>query len=106
MDKDELLFQSLTAMLHSAAMQGLGKTLNPVSGKIERDLGQARIYIDILEVIRTKTKGNLAENEKKFLDQLITECQLNYVDEINKDAKIAPETQDGEKSKETPTQEL
>jgi hypothetical protein len=93
MDKDAILFQALTAMFHAAAMQSLGKTANPISGKIERDLDQAQSYIDLLEVIRNKTQGNLSEPEKKYLDQVITECQLNYVDERNKDQAAQPAPQ-------------
>jgi hypothetical protein len=38
----------------------------------------ARQTIDLLEVLRTKTKGNLDEEESKHLDQHIAELQLKY----------------------------
>jgi hypothetical protein len=40
----------------------------------------AKQTIDLLEVLRTKTKGNLDDDEAKHLDQLIGELQLKYTE--------------------------
>jgi len=57
---------------------------NPVSDAVERDLGQARISIDILDVLHRRMKGNLSDQEEKMLSNVLRELRLNYVDEASK----------------------
>ena len=82
--KTELLFTQLVGMFHAAAMQQMGKLKNPLTGNVERDLSQAQVSIDILEMFKEKTKGNLRPEEDRFLNGVLSELKLNYVDEINK----------------------
>lgn len=86
-EKDTALFMGLVLMFHAAAMQHMGKTKNPISDKIERSLEQAQFIIDTLDTLATKTKGNLSEEESKFLVNVIKELKLNYVEELDKDKK-------------------
>jgi uncharacterized membrane protein YukC len=88
--KDTALFMQLVMTFQAAAWQQMGKIKNPMTDKIERNLDQARYSIDMLEMLRSKTKGNLAEDELKFVNHVMTELQLNFVDELNKD-KARPE---------------
>ncbi|MBI3004373.1 MAG: DUF1844 domain-containing protein [Ignavibacteriales bacterium] len=83
-EKKIALFGGLLLMIHSAAMQQLGKVKNPITDKIERDLEQAQMSIDMLDMIAEKTKGNLTEDEAKLLKTLLQELKLNYVDEAAK----------------------
>ncbi len=83
-EKQRFLFMQLVFSLHSATMQQLGKVKNPLSDTIERDLQGAQGSIDMLEMIRDKTKGNLSSDEEKFLTQILHELRLNYVDEAAK----------------------
>lgn len=82
-NRDEYLFQHLIAMFQSLAFQQLGKLVNPITGKVEGDLQQAKITIDMLVMIQKKTEGNLADHEKQLLDRAIMELQMNYVEELN-----------------------
>jgi len=84
-ERNRYLFQHLIAMFQTLALQQLGKLMNPISGKLERDLQQARITIDMLEMIRMKTEGNLDDDERRLLDSVLVELQLNFVDESNRD---------------------
>ncbi len=86
-DRNSQLFFSLVAMFQTAAMQQMGKLINPVTGKVERDMEQARFSIDILGMLQEKTKGNLTDEERRFLDHVLFELRLNYVDEVEKDKK-------------------
>ncbi|MBI4428355.1 MAG: DUF1844 domain-containing protein [Ignavibacteriales bacterium] len=83
-EKKTALFGGLLFMIHSAAMQQLGKVKNPITDKIERDLEQAQMSIDMLDMIAEKTKGNLTDDEAKLLKTLLQELKLNYVDEAAK----------------------
>jgi len=85
--KDEL-FLHLVFMFQTAALQQMGKLANPVTQMIERNLEQAKYSIDILEVIQEKTKGNLNEGESKFLDNVLFELRMNYLEEQKKDESM------------------
>ena len=83
--KSEFYFVQLIVTFQAAAMQQMGKLQNPLTQKVERNLDQARSSIDMLEMLRDKTKNNLAENEKKFLEHTLYELRMNYLDEVKKD---------------------
>jgi hypothetical protein len=85
--RDQALFSALLFSLHAAGMQQLGKIVNPMSGKIERDLEQAQATIDMMEMIKKRTTGNLDDYESRLLGRLLAELQMNYVDEVNRDQK-------------------
>ena len=84
---NELLFMQLVMQNQQIAMMSMGKLKHPVTDKIERNLDLAKVSIDTLDMIKIKTKGNLSTNEERFLDEVIRELKLNYVDEKNKDEK-------------------
>ena len=84
---NELLFMQLVMQNQQIAMMSMGKLKHPVSDKIERNLELAKISIDTLDMLKVKTKGNLSSYEEKFLDEVLRELKLNYVDEVNKDQK-------------------
>jgi hypothetical protein len=101
--REEYHFIQLVLMFQTAAMHQMGKIQNPITKKTERDLNQAKFSIDMLEMIQQKTKNNLSENEKKFLDHVLFELRMNYVDEMNKDKKEKKE--EGKKEAEPPKEE-
>jgi len=68
-------FSSFVTSLFVSALHYLGQTDQDPKPR----LMMARQTIDLLEVLRTKTKGNLDEEEGKHLDQLIAELQLKFV---------------------------
>ena len=84
-EQNTFLFTHLVAMLEALALQQLGKLVNPISGDAERDLRQARITIDMLDMIRGKTAGNLSSDEKRLLDAILLELQMNFVDESKRE---------------------
>lgn len=86
-EKHQMLFVQLISMFHAAALQQMGKIKNPATDKIERDLEQAELSIDMLDMLKEKTKGNASAEEEKILNELVAQLKLNYVDEKSKDAK-------------------
>lgn len=101
---NEALFMQVVMMFQGAAMQQMGKIVSPISGKVERDLDQAKMSIDILGMLQEKTKGNLNEHEKKFLDHILFELRINYVDEVNKAAKEKEKEEEKEKTEKSEEQ--
>ena len=81
------LFLGLIHSFQAAAMQQMGKIPNPYTEKIERDLPQAKLSIDVLEMLQTRTSGNLVGEEARFLQHVLTELRLNYVAEVEEEKK-------------------
>jgi hypothetical protein len=90
-----ILFMQLIIQNQQIAMMSMGKIKNPVTDRVERNLEHAKIYIDTLDMLLAKTKGNLSEYEEKILIEILKDLKLNYVDEVDKDKKKA----DGVKEK-------
>lgn len=84
LSRDEVLFLQVVSMFQVAALQQMGKIPSPLTGKTERDLEQAKISVDMLGMIESRTKGNLTEREKEFLDKVLFESRMNYLDEMKR----------------------
>ncbi len=69
-DKKKQLFLSLIYSFQMQTMMQLGKLANPVTGTIEKELDGAQVTIDMLDMLKEKTKGNSSEEEVRFLDQI------------------------------------
>ena len=93
-EKDTALFMGLVLMFHAAAMQHMGKTKNPISDKVERSLDQSQFVIDTLDALVVKTKGNLSDEENRFLTNVVKELKLNYIEELAKDQKPVTGTEE------------
>ena len=105
-DKNQIMFIQVVAMFQTAALQQMGKLKNPVTEKIEKEMHQAQLSIDILDMIKEKTKGNLSSDEERFLNGILQDLKLNYVDELAKDVPRATNNEPATQSPpSTPTQE-
>lgn len=82
--REAALFLQLVLGLQQAAMVSLGKLMNPMSGKLERNLEAARNTIDTLSAIEARTRGNLEPDEQRVLAQVLGDLRMNYVDESRK----------------------
>lgn len=80
-EKQTALFGGLVTMFQTAALQQMGKVKNPLNDKVERDLDQAQMSIDMLDMLQAKTKGNLSKEEEQFLTGVVRDLKLNFVDE-------------------------
>ena len=72
-------FSTFVMSLTSSAFYHLGDMPDPSTGKKEVNLPAVQQTIDMLIMLREKTKGNLKEDEKKLLEQLVYELQVKYV---------------------------
>jgi len=72
-------FSTLLLSLASSAVLALGLEKNPHTGQYEKDIDLARFNIDMLKLLKDKTKGNLTDEEQQFLDSLINDLQLKFV---------------------------
>ena len=82
--KEDQLFIHLVNTFVQSAWISLGKVKNPVSDKMERNLDQATYYIDLMDMLQTKMKGNLSEWEEQYIIHSLSELKLNFIDEQKK----------------------
>ena len=83
-NKEDQLFIHLVNTFVQSAWISLGKVKNPVSDELERNIDQASYYIDLLDMLQTKMKGNLTEWEEQYILHSLSELKLNYIDEKKK----------------------
>ena len=84
LNKEDQLFIHLVNTFVQSAWISLGKVKNPVSDELERNVDQASYYIDLLDMLQTKMKGNLSEWEEQYILHSLSELKLNYIDEKKK----------------------
>jgi len=72
-------FTSFLMGLASTAFIHLGEAPHPETGQREQDLVLARQSLDLLSMLREKTRGNLSAEEERFFDGLLTDLRLRFV---------------------------
>jgi hypothetical protein len=75
----EASFSTLVLSIGSSAAIALGLSPNPANGKVEKDIKLARFNIDLLSVLQDKTRSNLTEDEQKFLDFMVSDLQMRFI---------------------------
>lgn len=77
----EVNFVNFVLSLSTTAMYHFGDFPDPISQKAQRNLAAAKQTIDILGMLRSKTEGNLDDNEKSLMDGLLFELRMRYLKE-------------------------
>lgn len=77
-------FTTFVLSISSAAFMGLGLVPMADTGKTQVDLVLARQNIDLLELLKEKTKNNLTSEEQKLIDNLLLETRMKYVEILKK----------------------
>jgi len=75
----EVNFNSLIFSLSSSALLHMGEITDPQTGEKRIDLPMAKHSIDIISMLKDKTKGNLDNEEQQFIDNILTDLRLRYV---------------------------
>jgi hypothetical protein len=76
----ELTFAAFLWSLSEQALAALGEVPDPVSGQSMRDLTMAQQMIDIIIMLRDKTRGNLDPHEQAMLQEILSGLQMKYVE--------------------------
>lgn len=77
----EISFSSFLFSLSSSAFVGLGVIPDPQTGKAEKNLPLAKQTIDLLALLREKTRNNLSPEEEHLFDHLLYDLRMVYVRE-------------------------
>jgi hypothetical protein len=76
----EMTFSTFLVGLSTEALAALGEMPDPVTGQRGRDLGAARQFIDIIGILRDKTRGNLDREEQNLIEAILFELRMKYVE--------------------------
>jgi len=91
---EKQLFDMLISQSVYGVWIALGKMKNPVTDKTEVDLRSASLQIDMLEMINSKMEASLDEDEKQYIDKILSELKMNFVDEKKKEENSNDDTKD------------
>ena len=83
MDKD---IKAIILILATQAMINMGEIVDPITGESKDDLEGATTFIQLLDVLETKTRGNLAAEEETFFSEVRNNLDIVY----NKKFKPGP----------------
>jgi hypothetical protein len=81
----EINFSTFVIGLSTQALMHLGEIANPVSGNVEIDVPTAKQMIDILGLLKDKTRGNLNASEDRLMEDILFDLRMKYVEAVKKD---------------------
>lgn len=85
----DLSFTAFVISLASSAAIHFGDLPDPVSGKrTDPNLDGASQMIEILGLLEEKTRGNLTEEERQVLEQVLYELRMRFVEARNGEKRI------------------
>jgi hypothetical protein len=78
----EINFSTFVISLSTQALMHLGEIPNPASGNVEKDLPVAKQMIDIVGMLKDKTRGNLNNGEEKLIVDILFDLRMRYVEAV------------------------
>jgi hypothetical protein len=85
LSREELLsalFANLIVQQTNMAFMFLGRVPHPETGEVVRELESAKFFIDQIEMLEVKTKGNLNKQEEALLKQSLSTLHMAFVDAV------------------------
>lgn len=76
------IFANLVVQQTNMALMLMGRVAHPETGERVQDLEAARMFIDQLEMIELKTKGNLDKREEQLLKQSLMSLRMAFVETV------------------------
>ena len=80
----EINFSTFVISLSTQALMHLGEIGNPLTGKVEPDRPVAKQMIDIIGMLREKTRGNLDPGEDRLIEDILFDLRMKYVEAVKK----------------------
>ena len=76
----EINFETFLVGLSTQALVHLGEIPDPHNADSAQDLAAAQQIIDIIGLLKDKTRGNLDRNEQSLIDAILFELRMKYVE--------------------------
>ncbi len=73
-------FEDIVSLLMTQALTYMGAFPDPRTGRSVVSLEMAKIFVDLLGILETKTKGNLTEQENQVMMRVLGELRMEYVE--------------------------
>ena len=89
-------FAQLVVMQTQNILFSLGQLGSPGEDPHEPNFDVARVLIDQLEMLQSKTRGNLSTEESRLLDNALSNMRLAFVESVSAAGKQAPAEKSGE----------
>jgi hypothetical protein len=80
----EINFSTFIISLSTQALMHLGEIPDPLSGKVTKDIAVAKQMIDIIGMLKEKTKGNLNPGEDQLTEEILFDLRMKYVEAVKK----------------------
>ncbi|HEX9898238.1 MAG TPA: DUF1844 domain-containing protein [Candidatus Methylomirabilis sp.] len=77
-------FSDLVLMFGTTVLLHLGLAPDPVSGEKKLDLIQAKQAIDVLDLLKGKTAGNLTPEESSMLENVLFDLRMRYLEAVRR----------------------
>lgn len=90
------LFANMVIQQTNMALMLLGKMPHPETGQVIQDLDAAKMFIDQLEMLEVKTKGNLDKREERLLKESLTALRMAFVEAVDAKPESGPPRQTNE----------
>ena len=84
---EPVTFSTFVLGLSTQALLHLGEIPDPVTRATERDLPAAKQVIDILGILRDKTRNNLEAGEDSLLESVLYDLRMRYVELVRRGVK-------------------
>jgi len=78
-------FSTFIFSLFSSALIQMGDMADPIMGQAEKNLQAAQQTIDIIDIMISKTRGNLTDEEEKLIKSASAELKWKYLDAVRED---------------------
>ncbi len=78
-------FSNLVLMLATGVYTSLGIVPDPITKKTNKNLPIAKSTIDLLDILRQKTKGNLTKDEEGFFLNILSDIKMKFAKIKNKE---------------------
>jgi hypothetical protein len=75
----EISFTNLIISLSTSALIQLGEIQDPMSQQSAKNIPLAKQTIDLIGMLKEKTRGNLVPEEEKILDNILYDLRMRYV---------------------------
>jgi hypothetical protein len=80
----EINFSAFVISLSTQVLMNLGEIASPITGKVETDVLVAKQMIDILAMLKDKTRGNLNASEDRLIEDILFDLRMKYVEAVKK----------------------
>lgn len=80
----EINFSAFVISLSTQVLLHLGEIADPISEKVQVDVPVAKQMIDILAMLKEKTRGNLNASEDRLMEDILYDLRMKYVEAVKK----------------------